>query len=314
MNKPALLLSWMDALGDETRLRLLHLLEAHELGVVELCDVLQMPQSTVSRHLKVLAEHRFLTSRRVGTNHLYRLIEAELSEPQRRLLTLAREQSRDWAALKQDELRLARRLAERQSSANAFFAGAAAEWDRLRAEYYGSRFHLEAMLALLPPQTVVADLGCGTGATLVQLAPHVAKVIGVDSSPAMLSAAMGRLSDLANVELLQGDLRELPIADAACDAALLVLALSYVPSPAKVVAEMTRILRPGGRAVLVDLLPHDRDDFRRQMEQSAMGFSEPDVSALFASAGLSRRSFRPLPPEPTVKGPALFLATGTKPQ
>src|SRR5688572_21603237 len=126
--QPNALLGRMASLADATRLRLLRLLERHELGVVELCDVLQLPQSTVSRHLKVLGDQAWVRSRREGTTRLYRMILDELTAPARKLWVLAREQSADWATLKQDELRLTRLLREREvGGSQAFFAGAAAE-------------------------------------------------------------------------------------------------------------------------------------------------------------------------------------------
>src|SRR6187431_3282066 len=110
--RPEALLSWMGILSDPTRLRLLRLLERHELGVAELCDVLQLPQSTVSRHLKILSDQNWVRSRRQGTNHLYRTILDEIDAPARKLWVFAREQIDAWSAVKQDRLRLDRLLAE----------------------------------------------------------------------------------------------------------------------------------------------------------------------------------------------------------
>src|SRR6476661_5036265 len=184
--KPDVLIARMESLADPTRLRLLRLLERHELGVADLCDVLQLPQSTVSRHLKVLADQRWVRSRRQGTNHLYRTILDELDAPARKLWLLAREQTDAWPTVEQDRARLVERLRARETSSEEFFAGAAAEWDRLRGELYGRHFTHAAMLALLPPDTVVADLGCGSASAAAQLAPHVKRVIAVDNSAAML--------------------------------------------------------------------------------------------------------------------------------
>src|SRR4051794_16671421 len=180
-SRPDALLGWMDSLADATRLRLLHLLERHELGVVELCDILQLPQTTVSRHLKVLADQTWVSSRRLATTHLYRMILDELDPTARKLWLLAREQTEHWATLQQDELRLQRRLRERDIDSQEFFAGAAAEWDGLRKELYGDDFTTAALLALLPRDITVADLGCGSGPVIEQLAPHVKRVIGVDN-------------------------------------------------------------------------------------------------------------------------------------
>jgi DNA-binding transcriptional ArsR family regulator len=204
--KTGALLGWMGSLSDATRLRLLRLLERHELGVADLCDVLQLPQSTVSRHLKTLSDQGWVRSRRQATNHLYRTILDELEAPARKLWLLAREQTDDWPTVRQDRLRLDERLRARHTDAGAFFAGAAAEWDRLRAELYGRTFTHAATLALLSPEMVVADLGCGTASVAAQLAPHVGRVIAVDNSAAMLKAARKRTAGLKNVDLRQGDL------------------------------------------------------------------------------------------------------------
>ena len=311
-SQPGTLLGWMDALADATRLRLLRLLERHELGVIDLCDVLQLPQSTVSRHLKVLAEGEWVKSRRQGTTHLYRMILDELEPATRKLWLLAREQTDDWATVGQDELRLSRRLKERQKDSEAFFAGAAGEWDKLRVEKYGKKFAREAMMALLPSEFVVADLGCGGGGVTAELAEHVAKVYGIDNSQAMLKAARKRIEGKQNVELKRGDLEAIPLEDESCDAGIMLLVLSYVAEPSVVLKEMGRILRRGGRGVIVDLLPHDRDDFRRMMGQVSLGFGKEDLKRDLERAGFGEVKIRELPSAEGVKGPGLFLASGKK--
>ncbi len=208
--QPESLMGWMESLADPTRLRLLRILEGQELGVVELCAVLQAPQSTVSRHLKILADEGWLKSQRQGTNHLYRFSSDAVDSALRRLWMLVREQTDSWATVAQDRLRLASVLRDKrqeQRDSRAFFAGAATQWDKLRSDLYGDRFTTAAMLALLPSTSVVADLGCGTGQLAEELAPYVAKVIGVDNSPAMLKTAKKRTGDLPNVDLRIGELR-----------------------------------------------------------------------------------------------------------
>lgn len=307
--QPESMVGWMVSLADTTRLRLLRLLERHELGVADLCDILQMPQSTVSRHLKLLTDQGWLASRREGTHHLYHMILDELDEPARRLWLLSREQTEAWPTWHQDQLRAMRRLRDREQGSRRFFAGAAAQWDRLRVEMYGQGLVPATLAALLPSTWTVADLGCGTGLFTALVAPHVAKVIGIDNSPEMLAAARQRVGDAANVELREGDVAAPPIPPHTCDAALLVLVLTYVSDPAAVLRQALKLLRPGGRLVVVDLLPHDREDFRRQMGQQAMGFGLDEMSALLRAAGFADARARALPPEPAVKGPALFLAT-----
>jgi ubiquinone/menaquinone biosynthesis C-methylase UbiE/DNA-binding transcriptional ArsR family regulator len=305
------LLAWLEALAEEIRLRLLRLIERHELGVVDLCDIVQLPQSTVSRHLKVLVDGGWARSRRQGTTHWYRTILDELEPGARRLWLLAREQSDAWTAVQQDQLRLTERLRQRQKDSQAFFAGAAAQWDKLRQELYGNAFTQVALLSLLPADSIVADLACGTGQAAAALAPFVARVIGVDNSSAMLKAAQKRVAEAKNVDLRRGDLEALPLESASCDAALLLLALTYTARPQMVLAEAARILKPGGRLVIVDLLPHDREDFRRRMEQTELGIDPARIQSMLQGTGFEKANVRSLPPEPHAKGPALFVATAT---
>ncbi len=310
--QPDSLLKWMAGLADPSRIRLLRLLERHELGVSDLCEVLQMPQSTVSRHLKLLGDEGWTSNRRRGTTNLYRMLLDELDPAQRDLWLLTRRQTESWATFHQDQVRLMRRLTDRKPDSQAFFAGAAGQWDRTRQEMYGRGFERDAILGLLPATWTVADLGCGTGAMAANLARCVHRVIAIDSSQAMLDAARQRLGGLSNVELQQADLEALPIDDASCDAALAVLVLTYIDEPAAAIAEMGRILKPGGQALLIDLLRHDRDDFRREMGQLSMGFEPTQLQHDLEAAGLTRVTCRPLAPEPDAKGPALLLARGTK--
>lgn len=309
VEQPELVLSWLGSLADATRLRLLRLLERQELGVAELCDILQLPQSTVSRHLKVLGDLGWVRGRKEGTAHFYRTILDELDPAARRLWLVSREQTDRWATVVQDQLRL-QRLLQQRSDSQSFFAGAAGKWDSLRGQLYGQYFSSAACLGLLSNTLVIADLGCGTGQITAELAPFVGRVIGVDNSAAMLKSARRRLANLPNVELRRGELTSIPIDDNSCDAALIVLALTYIADPAAAVRETSRILKPGGRVEIIDLLPHDRDDFRRQMNQHWLGFDLELVSRWFAEASFEVTACRALPPETGVKGPALFLATG----
>jgi ArsR family transcriptional regulator len=306
---PRQLVGRIEALADPVRLRLLRLLERHELGVAELCAIVQLPQSTVSRHLKLLADQGWVTSHREGTSNLYRLAGDELDDAPRALWSVVREEAVRWPSSRQDDLRLARRLEERRQESLSFFAGAAASWDALRAELFGDGFTRAALLALLPPDWTVADLGCGTGALVAELAGAVRRVVGVDQSAEMLAAARERTVGLAHVELHEGDLGALPLADACCDAALMLLSLSYAPHPGAALAELGRVLKPGGRAVIVDLLPHDSDDARRRLGQAGMGFAPASLRALAHRAGLNGVHVTTLPPDPEARGPALFLAT-----
>jgi len=302
----------MNCLADATRLRLLALLAEHELGVSDLCDVVQLPQSTVSRHLKILGDDGWAISRRQGTTNLYQVVLDELEERQRELWVITRNEASDWATLQQDRLRLQQLVINKQQDAGAFFADAAEQWESIRHELYGSRFTTDAMLGLIPSHWTLADLGCGSGILSAQISPFIKQVIGIDNSEPMLIAAQQRTEHATNIDLRKGELTALPINDNAVDATLCIIVLSYIKDAQSAIAEMARVLKPGGRAVVVDLLAHNRDPFRRQMGQVHSGFTIDTMTDYFEQAGFSGAHCRPLPPSPDATGPALLLATATK--
>jgi ArsR family transcriptional regulator len=306
------ILEHMTALSDPTRCRVLLLLEKHELTVSELCTVLQMPQSSVSRHLKTLGDDGWVTSRRDGTSRFYSMPVDELDTGAGRLWPLIREQVAATTGAAQDDRRLKGVLTRRRAKSREFFASAAGDWDRLRSDLFGETVFLWAVLGLIDPALSVGDLGCGTGQVTEILAPHVRRVIAVDGSADMLEAARARLGGARNVDLRQGDLENLPIESGALDAAMLSLVLHYAPSPARVLAEAGRVVRPGGRVLVLDMLPHDRQEYQSQMGHVWLGFTETQLSRLLAGAGFTDVRLRLLPADPEARGPALCAAVGVK--
>jgi ubiquinone/menaquinone biosynthesis C-methylase UbiE len=302
----------MSALADVARCRVLLVLERHELAVSELCAVLQMPQSTVSRHLKTLADERWVASRADGPSRLYTMAGDRLEPAEKRLWSLVREQVAGSPAAAQDAQRLRSVLAERRSKSQEFFSSAASQWDRMRAEMFGHRADLLSMLALLDNGWTVGDLGCGTGQLAATLAPFVGHVIAVDDSAAMLNAARKRLAEHRNVTLERGRLEALPIDDGALDAAILFLVLHYVDDPAAALAEAKRTLRPGGKLLIADMTPHDREEYRRTMGHVWQGFSREQISGWLVAAGFTAARYQLLPADPAVKGPSLFVASATR--
>ena len=306
------ILDHLASLADTTRSRLLLLLDRHELTVSELCGIMQLPQSTVSRHLKALADSGWVSARADGTSHLYTMTREELDAPARRLWSLVRDQVGPTPAASQDQRRLHAALADRRTKSQEFFSSSAGQWDRLRDELYGERVHLGALAAFAESEWVLGDLGCGTGETSATLAPFVKHVIAVDTSAQMLQAARKRLQHLDNVELRRGDLESLPIDDGRLDAATLMLVLHYVPEPERALSEVARVLKPGGRLIFVDMLPHDRDSYRQQMGHVWLGFAEDQVTRMLEDAGFRKVRIVPLVPDTRAKGPGLFVATGEK--
>jgi ubiquinone/menaquinone biosynthesis C-methylase UbiE/DNA-binding transcriptional ArsR family regulator len=314
------ILDHLTALADTTRNRILLLLERHELTVSELCAVLQLPQSTVSRHLKALSDSGWVSVRAEGTSHLYTMPRATagrstdgLDASAASLWALVREQVNATPAASQDRGRLQAVLARRRTRSQEFFSSAAGQWDRLRDELFGDRFHLAAFAALAQPEWVVGDLGCGTGQVSAALAPFVARVIAVDASAEMLRSARERTASSDNVDLRRGDLEALPLDDGRLDAALLNLVLHHAPDPSKTLAEVSRVLRPAGRVLLVDMRAHDREGYRQQMGHVWLGFTDDHIRALLTDAGFTSIRIVSIEPEASAKGPGLFIATGSKP-
>ena len=301
----------MTALADSTRSRMLLLLERHELTVNEIRSVLQLPQSTVSRHLKILADHDWIVSRPEGTSRQYRAAE-KLDASSRKLWNVVREQVVSTSAASQDARRVQTILAHRRSKSQKFFSSSAGQWDRLRVELFGQRADLLGLLGLLDESWTVGDLGCGTGQLTESIAPFVSRVIAIDDSSAMLGAARRRLAAMSNVEVKSGRLESLPIEDGSLDAALLFLVLHYVPEPESAIAEAGRALKPGGRLLIVDMMPHDREDLLHEMGHVWRGFSEEQISGFYNSAGFSGARYHPLPPDEAAKGPVLFAAVARR--
>lgn len=291
---------------------MLLVLERHELTVSELCAALQLPQSTVSRHLRILADGGWVASRAEGASRLYRLALNELEAPARRLWQVVRESLATLPASLRDGERLRTVLAERRTRSEEFFASAAAQWDKLRAELFGGRTELLPLLGLLESDWTVGDLGCGTGHLSLAVAPMVARVIAVDSSAAMIKTGRARLAGHDSVEVRKGELEALPIEDAALDLAFLVLVLPYVAEPGRVVAEAARALKPGGRLLIVDLMPHDRDEYRQTMGHQWQGFTEPQLLGWLDEAGMVNGRYRAAAPDPAARGPMLFTASAAK--
>ena len=298
----------LSSLADPTRSRLLLVLDRHELTVGELCAALQLPQSTVSRHLKQLGDLRWIVSRAEGASRLYRVVP-RLDAAARKLWQVVREQVAESDTARRDAQRVTAILEKRRRASTEFFTSAAGQWDALRAGLFGRRADLIALLSLLDDSLVVGDLGCGTGALTEVLAPSVGRVIAVDASKAMLASARRRMGDAPNVELRAGTLEALPIETGVLDVAILFLVLHYVPEPAQALAEARRVLAPKGRLLVVDMMPHQQGDLRERMGHVWQGIGEGMLAEWMEDAGFGPAQYRALPVDEKATGPALFAAT-----
>jgi SAM-dependent methyltransferase len=233
------------ALSEPIRLRICRLLERHELSVGEVANVVQLPQSTVSRHLKVLSSTEWVLHRAEGTAKFYRLVLDDLPDEARAIWRAVRDQLGTDPQFEEDAHRLAAVLAERKTDSLSFFGRVAGEWDKLRMELFGDAFTAHALLGLLPPDWIVADIGCGTGNAAEMLAPHVAEVVAIDRSSPMLSAAQKRLSDVENVRFVEASIESLPLDDDSVDAATCLLVLHHVERTAARRSDLAEHEMPG---------------------------------------------------------------------
>jgi SAM-dependent methyltransferase len=301
-------LSRLGALGDVTRLRLLRLLERRELGVGELAKATRLPQSTVSRHLKVLFDAALLQKRSEGTATMYALPADGVDLDARAVWSLTRERLGMSPEFDEDDARLAEVLSERKTDSRTFFGRLGREWDALREDLFGDRFTGASLLGLLDPSIVVADFGCGTGEASELLAPFVAKVVGIDREPSMLAAAKARLAGVTNVDFREGDLLDLPAKSAEFDAGVLMLVLHHLPDAIGALRDMRRTLRPDGVLLVVDMVAHGHEEYRMTMGHQHLGFSEADLSRLGREAGFGSVRYRRLRAATDRKGPGLFAA------
>ena len=299
----------LSTLADPVRGRVLLLLERKHLSVSELCDVLALPQSTVSRHLKLLSDSGWITARREGTRRLYVLLPDELDESAASLWAILRDRIAGLPESREDARRVVRVIARRRGRSQEFFDRDGPEWDRVRDELFGDRFGLLALPGLLDPEWTVGDLGCGTGLMSEAIAPFVRQVHAVDDSEAMLIAAADRLGDSRNIRLHQASLESLPLPDRGLDAVIMILVLHHLADPDAALVEAGRVLKPEGRLLVVDMVPHEREEFEKNMGHVWLGFPESDIVRRAGEAGFDRMRHNLLPVEIHAKGPALFAMT-----
>lgn len=301
------------ALADEVRLRLLHAVMTAELSVAELVDVLGLPQSTVSRHLKPLREAGFLETRREGTSVYYRR-GAMLADPafaavlERRLAEL-KTAARDAKAVRAA-------LDRRRTRSREFFEKIAGRYGEL-TQPGGGWPALAAGLAAGFTGRVVADLGCGEGALTLLLAPHARKVFAVDQSRAMLRHVSARAKECGladRVETVEGDLERTTLPDDSCDDVLLSQALHHAARPSHAVREAARLLKKGGRLIILDLARHDQEWTRSEWADQWLGFEEEELQTWMQEAGLSVLRIQRLDPAKSDQRPALsvLLAIGER--
>ncbi|EKV28218.1 Transcriptional regulator, ArsR family [Caenispirillum salinarum AK4] len=293
-------LSGLRGAGEETRLRLLALCSRGELTVSDMTRILGQSQPRISRHLKVMVDAGLLERFREGAWVFYRLAYDGTGAAVARAISRLLDDQDPVLAL--DITRLESLRAERDAEAAEYFSRNAAEWDRIRSLHVDDAEVERQLLTLLPPDSAgeLLDIGTGTGRVLTLYGPHVERAVGVDRSREMLSVARTSLDreGLANCMVRLGDMYQLPVADGSFDSVVIHQVLHYAERPADALAEAARVLRPGGRLVVVDFAPHDLEELRQAHNHRRLGFSDKDVFDWCAAVGLTAGAVAHLPGTP----------------
>ncbi|WP_294234702.1 metalloregulator ArsR/SmtB family transcription factor [uncultured Sphingomonas sp.] len=276
------------ALSDPTRLRILALLRSMELSVGELAQVLGQSQPRVSRHVKILVDAELAERRKEGSWVFVALGDREAVEPMTAALDRWTVEAPDpWVLA--DVARLAAVRADRAASAAAWFEDHAGEWDAIRSLHVADSEIEEAMAGLIGEGDLGAliDIGTGTGRMLELFGDRADSALGIDRSSEMLRLARAKLHGRANTELRQADLYALPMGDGAADIAILHHVLHFAQQPGAAIAEAARVLGPGGRLLIADFAPHDREELRQKAAHSRLGFADEQMAGWFGPAGLT---------------------------
>lgn len=292
-----LLAELFQALADPSRLRLLSLLREMELTVGELAQVLGQSQPRVSRHLKILSDVRLIERRKEGSWVFLRLGSGPLVEKLFELLQSAGDDAAD-RQFEADRTRLTAVRADRAQAAARYFAAHAAEWDQIRSLHIAES-EVEAAIREAVGEGAIGrlvDVGTGTGRMIELFGSQAEQSIGIDRSTEMLRLARVKLeaAGVHAVSLRQGDMYALPLPDAEADVVLLHQVLHYAQSPAAAIAEGARLLAPGGRLLVIDFAPHEREELRDSAQHARLGFPDESVVGWMAEAGLDGRVVRHL--------------------
>lgn len=278
----------LSLVSDATRVRLLLLLRDEELSVAELQEVLSLPQSNISAQLSRLKSARLVSDRRSGKNRLYRLEDAKPAEQEARVhfLALLEAAGAEIPEVKRDRSALKLVLKKRTRSAQAYFDALAGKFGKHYIPGRSWKGLGETLLRLMPPLDI-ADLGAGEGTLSQLLAQRAKSVIAVDNSPKMVAygADLAKTHGFKNLEYRLGDIEDPPIPARSIDLAFLSQALHHAGNPAKAIGAAHKILRKGGRIVVLDLLKHQFEKARDLYADVWLGFSESELLDILSKAG-----------------------------
>ena len=289
-------------LSDPLRVRILHVLHQGEFSVGELTQIFQTAQSTISRQIKLLQQIDWIKKRTEGTASWLTFQPALLSEEEQSLWSLLSEKSKEES--QEDIHKALTILSLRYTDSEHFFQTIKDQWSSLRTSLFGDEFLLPTLLSLLPHDISIVDLGCGNGDTLLALAPFIPNLVGIDRSSQMLSIAQKRVHSYTHVQLKQGVLEDIPLENEQFDVALCILVLHHVPMIHEALDEISRILKPSGSLVVLDMQSHSKIELKKQMGHKHLGFTQPDLT----HPSFVCSQWNPLPKKEDALGPPLFVA------
>src|SRR6266581_312111 len=287
----------LKAAGEATRLRILALLAEAELTVSDLTEILRQSQPRLSRHLRLLAEAGLVERFREGSWAFFRLGErggpADLAR-----VVIGRLRADDSIVVR-DRERLATVRAARAAAAQNYFRRHAAQWDRIRRLHVADAAVEDAIRAALADKPIrsLLDLGTGTGRMLEMFGPQIERGLGLDLSHDMLALARARLQDLRHCSVRQGNIYDLAISKDSFDVVIVHQELHFHDDSARAIKEAARVLRPGGRLLVVDFAPHTLEFLRDEHAHRRLGFAAETVSQWMEAAGLDVVRHLSLPPE-----------------
>ena len=297
------------ALADETRLRIINILRFHDFNVNELVTILNMGQTRISRHLKILTDSEILQFKREGLWVFYSVTASSFGAD---FLKTAEPFLNREPHFAEDRERAKEMLEKARIQTRSFFNSLADEWKTMKQDIFGSFNMKSILLEHLQKCGTVADLGCGTGDFLPALLEKAEKVIGVDASKSMLEKAQKSIEHTPfseKIELRLGEIEHLPLGDNEADCALVNMVLHHLPSPASGLREAWRVIKPGKTLIIADFAKHSDESLRSRFGDRRLGFTAEDLEKIITESGFSIKHQQKYPLK---KGLSILLYTANK--